>query len=510
MNKYLQILFFLILTQSGYSQFFPKEKAEVNYRLVGFEVPIKVNIAKYTLEIADDIITDEEIFSKNIRLVNSSDKNKQAILLPRFNCHYTWRVIYYDGQNNITWKSDLHHFRTGTSPAINTAVYGLRIEKQVAEEHNDMLLLCDYVLAIYQMDGSPVWYPGGEVGKLAKPDVKLRDFKPTHAGTFTALLDTIACEFDYDGNILWKSPAEINKNGAGYYHHELTRLDNGHYMVAGSERIFRKIPGKPDAFFNPGDSSVIKTEDGRYYKGIISGTIIEYDAAGKIVWMWRASDHFTDKEYFRLKKDLLVPFNGCAYLNGFEFDERNKVLYVSFRDINRIVKVDYLSGAILDMYGEVVNNDLSITMQSPFYNQHCIRIDKYTNHLYLFNNNVCNTVGINSGSVSHITLFGQGKRGLEPLWDYACDTVSPERPLSSRLGSVALLKDECILVNMGIASRMFIVDTNKRILWNAIPYVKNGVENLMTPYRINHIPIDDIGRFVFHKSEKRQKSSIRP
>ena len=78
MNKYLQILFFLILTQSGYSQFFPKEKAEVNYRLVGFEVPIKVNIAKYTLEIADDIITDEEIFSKNIRIVNSSDKNKRS------------------------------------------------------------------------------------------------------------------------------------------------------------------------------------------------------------------------------------------------------------------------------------------------------------------------------------------------------------------------------------------------------------------------------------------------
>jgi hypothetical protein len=73
--------------------------------------------------------------------------------------------------------------------------------------------------------------------------------------------------------------------------------------------------------------------------------------------------------------------------------------------------------------------------------------------------------------------------------------------LTIRGGSIAILDDDCILVNMGTMNHMMIVNKNKELIWDAAPYLTDAKHQkiAMIPYRCNYIQKKDLSKFVFRK-----------
>jgi len=86
---------------------------------------------------------------------------------------------------------------------------------------------------LYDLNGNPVWF------LPAKDGMEIRDMKITPQGTITYLNGSDIYDVNYDGNILWKGPntSVVNGDSIEHYHHEFTRLSNGHYMVLGYKKL---------------------------------------------------------------------------------------------------------------------------------------------------------------------------------------------------------------------------------------------------------------------------------
>jgi hypothetical protein len=404
----------------------------------------------------------------------------------------------------------LYYFSTGKVPYADVDSNGLLVIS-AAKHHKDLYVMVDGVLVIYDMEGNPVWYMPG-VPQVDKHDVTIRDFKPTPDGTFTFMAPKGCYEVNYDGKIIWQAPNDGKVSGSNTesYHHEFTKMANGHYMIAGAEALVKRIPGAWEKYFADGDSTVKKGDDGNYYKQITSGTLIEYDASGNVVWSWKASEHFNEADFFWPKNTLAKPYDGNTYMNAFDYDAANKVIYVSFKNINRILKIAYPSGGVLNSYGEKSGD---AQHNSPFYGQHCCRVNPKTGDLYVYNNNHSDFEAISKGQIdaegyiiSHVVKYQQpaNKGGtLKSTWDLGCKMVLDKKTeqVSVRGGSISILDDDCILVNMGTMNHMMIVSKNKELIWDAAPYCTdaNHYKTAMIPYRCNYIQKKDLTKFVFRK-----------
>lgn len=501
------ILALLFWSIPSFGQIAPADFSVLNYRIAGFEVPENTNAALYVFQVAKGKIDNEQLFIKAISIKHKANKNQGVIELPDWGKGYTWRAVYVDKSGKEIGNSGLHHFQTGTLPYADTSRNGLMIIKP-AKDHKDLLVLVDRILVIYDLSGHPIWYMP-DIPELKRRDVNIRDFKTTADGTFTFMIQEDAVEVNYDGKIIWKAPNDGKVSGKNIegYHHEFTKLSNGHYMVAGSEIIKREIPGNWEDYFMEGDKSVSKGANGKYYKEFTCSTLIEYDAEGKVLWSWKTSEHLGDDDFFWNKQNLLKPFDSNPYMNGFDFDEVNKEIFISYKNINRILRIAYPGGEVLSNYGDKGGSGDHF---SSFYGQHSCRFNKRTNELVVFNNNHSDYVPVSSWQyddggymTSHVVKYKipPGKsNSLLKNWDYSVRLSEDKnaQQIVTRAGSIALLDDDCVLVNMGTLNLMLIIDKQKQKIWEAVPYTtEDGKRAPLLPYRCNYLNRKDIDKFLF-------------
>ncbi len=105
-------------------------------------------------------------------------------------------------------------------------------------------------------------------------------------------------------------------------------------------------------------------------------------------------------------------------MNAFYFDEKNNAIYASYRNMDRIIKIDYPSGKVVRSYGEVYKKGAPIKGNGMFCNQHSIRRSK-DGYLYFFNNNYC--YGLSK--MPALMLMREPEKDtnvLEPVWEYGC------------------------------------------------------------------------------------------
>ncbi|MCB0697824.1 MAG: aryl-sulfate sulfotransferase, partial [Chitinophagaceae bacterium] len=198
--------------------------------------------------------------------------------------------------------------------------------------------------------------------------------------------------------------------------------------------------------------------------------------------------------------------NTDMHLNAFDFDEKNKVIYMSFRNTNEIVKIAYPSGKILNRYGDIWINDSTLSDKRMFYGQHCVRKSD-NGRLYMFNNN-SNPMLLMSGpermkSVSKVSVFEEdsSKSGLKKVWEFTCDIDTFAEAHGGAGGSVEELPDGCLLVSMGSASRIFIVDPKKKLVWNVLPQSGDANNNWypLGQYRATYLTREELEKFIFNK-----------
>lgn len=489
----------------------PANNALLNYRLAGFSVPANVLAKQYLFEIAQDSLITDADFEAKVIIKETTAKHRTVQLLPSFGKQYTWRSTLLDAKGKVLAKSKLYHFKTSYAKTIDTAVYRMRIIKE-AQDHKDMYVLLDFSLVMYDMNGEPVWYLP-DIPVISDKERQMRDLKPTKDGTFTALNGFGAYEFDYNGRVLWSKSSDIvvGNDSNLRFHHEFTKMSNGHYIVAGNQNLWRKIPGDRTQYTLENDPLTELKPDGNYYKKIISGNLVELDKNGNIVWYWKSSQHFGNNDYFRKRRNSM-PFHSNLHMNAFAIDEANKSIYISFRDINRVIKIKYPSGEIVKSYGEIRNDSLAIFGTSPFFGQHNCRVND-KNQLYLFDNNTKGLGAATEGGLrkteSFLSVYNQPDTGnnLELVWQFSCNIDTNALPGSGAGGSVIQLEDGCMLSSMGAASRVFIVTPDKQIIWNVMPEVSDDSKRWspLGEYRASYLKKEDIEKFIFREEGSKIK-----
>ncbi len=448
-----------VLHTSTKSQLTPVECSVLNYRLIGFSIPAERQVNDYSIEIASGSFDTEDLFRKNIIETVHSKGNKIIAEVPSFGSQYTWQVVYTTPATKS--RSVLHHFSTGIIPEVDTSNIRLRI-KQQSLKFKDAYIFLDQQNILYDMHGKPIWYlPLIEGQKLPVTDLKL-----SPRGTITFLGAVQAYEVNYDGGILWKAPndAKIGGHSGGNYHHEFTRLSNGHYMILGNEDV--SCNSLIDSSFR-----ITINKETQPEKNAVDcirlpfGTLVEYDAQGNVVWSWKSSKYYEESDLANYPMTKNMPLTDI-HPNAFYFDEKNHEIYVSFKTISRLIKIDYPSGNVSGSYGEIYKPFVPVKGNSLFCAQHGLKMAK-DGSLFLFNNNVCNP-----GAFPKIEKlkapFSRGEK-MKITWEFECnnDAVAPKGFTTG--GNVIELPGNALFVSMANpGSNIFIVNMEKKILWSAV------------------------------------------
>jgi hypothetical protein len=452
----LMVTVILTSTKNSYSQTIPKEGSTLNYRIIGFSFPSFTETCTYRLEIASGNYDSPDSFAKHTVLSIDGSSNRMIAEVPAFGCSYTWRAVYINN-NKILSTTQLHHFSTLMNACVDTTSFRLLILHD-AEKHKDAYVFADDSKTLYDMKGQPVWFLPNIEGIAMTP----RDIKLSPQGTITFLFDK-PYEVNYNGEVLWKPlhNGAVSKDESEHYHHEFTRMANGHYMVMGQDSTIWGTNGAKTQF----------------------GTLIEYDEKGEVAWSWRSSDYFTnsDLKYFPKPADEKTI---DIHQNSFYFDETNNYIYVSYKNISRVLKVKYPEGNVVGAYGESFKPGSPEKGNGLFCGQHAISIAQNGN-LCMYNNNSCSATDLPKVMELELPHFRKGK--VKAVWAYDCsmDDLAPRKKMKDDFvsgGNVVELPDQSVFVCMSsVYSKLFIVSPEKQILWSAIPEFYNKADEKWLP-----------------------------
>ena len=196
---------------------------------------------------------------------------------------------------------------------------------------------------------------------------------------------------------------------------------------------------------------------------IASGTIVEYDRAGNVVWTWESSKYFEKIDH---KKNASSLSRGCLDLheNSFFFDEKDKIIYLSFRNMNQVVKIKYPEGTIIGTIGEETPKTTQNKKNNLFYGQHSVKRTS-DGSIVLFNNNTQHGPFPTILKIKEPALINDHAK---ITWEYKCTSNVASKNGYVSGGNVVELPDNSMLVSMAIpANEIFIVNKDKHIVWSA-------------------------------------------
>ena len=468
----LLICFPLILS----AQIRPQEKSELNYRLIAFTFPTEARTQTYLLEIAKGNYYSVDSFKKNIIQSIRSKHNNTIAEVPYFGCLYTWRISYIFGKQSKT-VSTLFHFKTGIIPEVDTNITHLRISYSDTG-HMDAFIFLDGTKVLYNIKGKPVWYMPPIDGKTVQP----QDIKITPQGTITFIADGHAFEINYDGTVLWKTPDKnVMNEPAANFNHEFTRLNNGHYLALKYDQASCSVERAEDCSYH---IAMIKNNlpgNNKNIRKVLHGEIIEFDDSGKIVWCWNSEKYYEESGILnsKLLNPWLTHYNPASGIedyrqkivdiheNSFYFDEIKKILYVSCKNLNSILKIKYPEGTLLNIYGLENKKDPYPEVNKYFSAQHAIK-HSCDGRIFLFNNN--HDYPDSSSTIEIFKEPDSDEGNLEKIWEYPCSTEIHTQDGFPAGGNVIELSDKSIFVSTAAPdNKLFIINLNKEILWSAAP-----------------------------------------
>lgn len=501
MKKIVLALLSVLFVNIVNAQIKPSNGAVLNYRLGGFTTEKHLNAKKYVIEVIVDSAEDEHDFERHPKQIYSTTTGKTAMQLPSFGTKYTWRYTCYDKADKMLFKSPMYHFRTAAINIPDTGLGSVRIRviNNLFDNDTSLYFFSDNIKSLINIKGEVLWqFP--ESSEFSGGNISIRDMKITPQGTITFITGVKIYEIDYDGKVLWEGPntGEVGLDTIEYYHHEFTRLPNGHYMVLGQYNELRKLNNIADTALFPNANHYINKGDGIYYRLAPFGSIIEYDTNGKVVWSCKTGNYFKEEDIFISGSKVRMP--GNTHMNAFFFDTKNNVIYISFRDINKILKIKYPSGELLASYGAALpSEDKNVTGDGLFFGQHSCRINKAGN-LYLFNNNksVHNAPrGSATEYIAQVLVLKEPKLPndkLQVMWKFDCDIDDNAKSSTGGGGSVYELDGGGYLVCMGTTNRVFITTNTKKILWNAVFELKDWQGNWQPfgGYRVSPVYRDQL------------------
>jgi len=445
---YTLILFFIINNLTG--QIFPPNYAELNYTQVMFNYPEIKGASYYLVQIASR--QEVTVFDKNIVVQQYDSTTATLIKGLEFGKLYQWRYLAFDKDKEIIYTSDIHIFDIKKCNLVNKNYYHTKINNKNVVD--DGLIFLDGSRVAINRAGDPVWFMPNNV-------IDAWDIKMTKSGTITFLSKSgeeyfSGVEISINGEILWETPksGRISGDSIEYFHHDFKKMSNGNYMVLGNKLVTPKININADRIW--------------------FGTVIEYNPQKKVVWSWDSQQYFPDREIYDYSKMDETKFKNIfnrqtydpAHLNSFYLDEKNDIIYLSFKYISRIIKLKRSTGKVLASYGESIQSEGTANGFFQYMHTPILLPDS---NIALFSNNNFSEMS-NSFKPASVVVFSQPNKYSnvsKKIWEFSCDFDKLYPSYSIRAGNIIFMDNSDFLVNMGDpVSRIFEVNHNKKIVWD--------------------------------------------
>lgn len=494
-----RILIFFICMLTGFichAQTLPAPGAHLSYTQIMFEYEQVGGASSYIVQVAVD--TPHASFE---HCVAEQRDAATATMISGFDFgrKYKWRYAGITeglpaGQagHDTVWHGPWQ-FSIDSSMLMRMRIYDLAITTNDSAANAGGLIVNDGTYTITDRRGKVVWalpktdwqinysratrVSDSAIDRVLRLDItpNIGDLRLNPYGTITYISDSDIVETDLDGHKLWEkhhceAPSELGEND---YNHVFMRLPDGHYMALGNEG-FRKIPAHIDSALARRKYSWRDTFGGIEYARVDFGTALEYDKAGNIVWAWTSEDYFDRDGSAPSQPNMELK----GHVNALAVDRRNEYVYVGFRDISRIVRIEKKTGRVVDSWGEQPSVGVGPMHHTPIHMQHDAAIQD-DGSIIVFNNN--DYPG--TDSIPHVVIFSQAPDSSgQVLWSYDYHLDPSALGQGRTRGNVELLKNGNILVSTGSVNKIFEVTKDKKIVWEAAYKAKD-----FTGYRFSHI-----------------------
>ncbi len=270
-------------------------------------------------------------------------------------------------------------------------------------------------------------------------------------------------EVGLDGQIIFELP----EPSAGFYHHDIIKTSKQTYF--GLLRTYQEHPSPPDCGNCP--DSVIWGGD----------IVLEFDEEGNMLWEWNTFDHISLEEYNPYDSDH---WNGTyfdwTHTNSVHYDDATNTVYISIRNISRILKIDYDTGNVIWQLGDP---DLMLEQYFPedINNSRQHNVKKLDNgNILFFDNGTHNTPQI---SRCLEIAIDENVPSAEIVWEY----ILPDSMFTQPNSECDRMPNGHTLISAGDTGNILELNGDDEIVWHLNVKLNNSAVHIMRDERIPNL-----------------------
>ena len=472
-NYQLTLLFVIGYAIHAFCQPSPMANSIVNQTSVYFEDNFKTTAFEYELS----LFMDSTSVNSNQAFVKTKNK------VPAFwvsnlswNTSYYWKVTAFSKNKEIISDGELRKFSIMKIKFQGYDKIKMDVKTNLENEHNKGFICVDYTRSIYDRKGNPVWTIPNIIG-IINENTQVRDLNVTRDNTITFITSKCGVEIDFYGNVLWKTPFSVTLNNVDTvsYHHDFKKTNRGTYMILADKIVKRKIIGTyPEQILKK--EGVIKTVTNELFKNSKLGVLLEFNNEGKLLWYWDVNDYITDEDLNYKKNN-----NGFPILkthdNAFSENKEGTKVYMGFKELNRVIKIDKKTKKVELTYGEQYPSGDGKYAHNLFKNQHDAQVSNH-NSIYIFSNG---SKFDKMSSVIELKDNLKSKKDTPCVWKFDLNFDTLSRGKSANGGKISELPNTNLLVCAGELNRVFEVTKTKKIVWDAFLWTKTINDSAWMP-----------------------------
>lgn len=423
-----------------------------------FECPAIDDVNEYIFCISYDSV---EIINGNNWLIKQKEVHPVAHIkqLP-LGKKYKWKVIMNKTDGSFT-ETSWHYFEILNSKLNKKKYFRINQHYYDKSKVEDGIIWCDQYRCAVDRKGNIVWFMADPQNDLTKTKA-IRDIRLQPDGSLTLLNYPNAIKTDLTVSDAWELPYKkvFDEKEFWGFHHSLEILPNGNFMTMANEKV---------------NFSNENTSDTLHSSSVDFCNIVEFDKNGNLVWLWKMKEHFP---FELLVNSRIKTTSGVVdpHSNSFCHDSSGKYLYINYRDISRVIKIDKSTKEIVTSYGLKLKDEDDVFETHLFRLQHDIQYLGNNNFL-LFNNDEIDSGKVSSIEEIHFPVDSKDRYKL--LWKYNLNYEKNFDGRVERMGSVKRLKNGNYLICAGSSNRIFEVTRNKKVVWDFY------IQQLDSGYKVN-------------------------
>lgn len=483
LNRLLISLPVLLLSLHSFGQLQPAEGEVLPGRIIRLSAPKDNKAVNYKFEICEYIINANGIPEYINPIINTVGTNSAIITVPAFNTAYAWRVSFIKADNKPFSTTKYYHFKTSNATVVDTSTYRLKISKNTLK-NDDILIIIDNSGVVYNLEGMPVWHIPPSLNNTGGDNIL--DLRVSPDNSFTAIIDYMGVEFDYNGKKIWETPT-VDRIGGSFYakfYTEFFKLNQHQYYIGGYEYPMISMPFKYKFKKNALTQGVLEQRGDAYFAKVRTDNILNFDKNKTYVSYYRTREHTSYDAFFTtatVKKDTVIVHYA---MTGFCLDETTSNIYISYRNPGELVKIHLPSGNVLKRH---IITDSSLSSSNPVYSPYNITRSKDGSIHVLCH--VSTDTLIKKTAYKNIQTY---------LYSFEEPVAAGDFRMTNRVhlgttlqqhehttGSVAIINNELILA--AYSNNIYIVNNKNEIVWQAVYEHKTKQENRQPfiPYRVS-------------------------